>query len=100
MMSQRLSKYRKFELMYMCFQYRDWCRELSYQPNEVLQRKKDWVESCCQLAGAEIYQYLLKAVTEPGTTYTSLRSRGMPCGKNYFYKRRRIFFHLLDGLRH
>ena len=101
--AQRLSKNRKLELMYMCFQYRDWCREIIMgcpdDRREVLQHKKDMVDSCCQIAGAEIASWLHKAVTEPGVTYTSLHSRGMPCGKNYFYKRRRIFFHLLDGLR-
>ena len=90
-MAQRISKHRKLELMYMCYQYNDWCRN-----GEA--RKMEIVETCCRRAGGDIYRWLLQAVTEPGITYTTLRMRGMPCGKNYFYKRRRIFFSLLDGM--
>lgn len=98
-----MTKNRRYELMYHCLQYREWQKELTGEiapeRRAGLIEKKTQVEDCCKLAGGAIAPYLLKAVTEPGVTYTSLRSMGMPCGKNYFYKRRRIFYSLLDGLR-
>ena len=103
-MSKRLGKHRELELIYYCYQYREWLRELAgdctKERRELLERDVKMIQDCTNEAGGDIAPFLLKAITEPEATYTSLRMRGMPCGKNYFYKRRRIFYTLLDGRKH
>ena len=43
-----------------------------------------------------IYQYIILGVTQQGINYEILRVlKNMPCGKEYYYKRRRIFFYTL-----
>ncbi len=55
------------------------------------------VEDAAELAGHDIYKWLLQGVTTEGCTYNYLKMRmGIPCGKNYYYERRRMFYYLLS----
>lgn len=58
--------------------------------------KVETIRSLAAQAAPEISNWLLLAVTNEGVTYNYLRNRGMPCGKNYFYDRRRKFYYLLS----
>lgn len=54
------------------------------------------IEQTAIEADSGIYQYLLLAVTEKGINYEILRAcKDIPCGREYFYLRRRYFFHRL-----
>ena len=52
----------------------------------------DRVDKCCEIAGGDIADYIHIAVTQ-GKSYSVLNP---PCGKEYFYKKYREFFWLLD----
>lgn len=56
----------------------------------------DLINSIAVIAGEDLSDYILQAVTQEGVTYNYLRSRKMPCGKNEFYLRRRKFYYLLS----
>jgi len=55
---------------------------------EELSRDIELIEDTVQETAPEIYKQLLQNVTE-GTTYIYM---DMPCGQEYFYKKRREFF--------
>lgn len=55
------------------------------------------IEEAAKAADDSLYKYILKAVTEEGITYKYLRTvMDIPCGKNYFYERRRKFYYILS----
>ena len=56
----------------------------------------DLINRIAVIAGDDLSAYILQAVTQEGVTYNYLRQRGMPCGKNEFYLRRRRFYYLLS----
>lgn len=120
-----ISKERYYELLHFCRQYKDY----KIQYNEALSasrqllnneikhmsdsseverkaskmyeysRKIDIIDENLTLAGGDIHYYLFLAVTR-GLSFNNLKtSMNMPCGKNYFYKRYRKFFWLLDQAR-
>jgi len=43
-------------------------------------------------AGETFYQLLLLGVTREGHTFNHLKEMGLPCGRDYYYTRRRIFY--------
>lgn len=56
------------------------------------------IEQTAIEADSEIYQYLLKAVTQEGLTYGYLKmNMDIPCGKKLYYDRRRKFYWLLSS---
>ena len=61
-----------------------------------LESKMHIIEETCRESDKFIWLYLLRGVTEENTTYQKLRNAGMPCGKNYYYDRRRRFYWLLS----
>lgn len=119
-----ISKNRFRELYYWCLQYDEWLDELKYKTDTVksieitdmpvvhcgsdatqrLAIRRAQLEKNCELieqtaieADPNIYQYLLKAVTNEDVTYRYLRMiMGIPCGKKMYYDRRRKFYWLLD----
>lgn len=119
-----ISKNRFLELYYWCLQYGEWKDELQYRtdtlrsreitgmpanysmedPTQQLAVRRAMLEQKCRLieqtaieADPDIYQYLLKAVTEEDVTYQYLKSMmDIPCGKDMYYERRRKFYWLLD----
>ena len=55
------------------------------------------IEQTAIEADGDIYQYILKAVTEDGVTFKYLKTvMNIPCGKDMFYDRRRKFYYLLS----
>jgi len=121
----KISKHRFAEVYHFCMQYNEWKDELRYRIDTVngielsdmpkansssdatsklamrraeLRRKCELVEHTAIEADPEIYQYILKAVTNEGISYNYLKMvMGIPCGKNYYYNRRRRFYWLLSS---
>ena len=121
-----ISKHHFGELCNFCLQYREWQDELKYKTDTVksieitdmpkgssgsdatadlairraeLQRKCELIEQTAIETDTELYQYLIKAVTED-LPYSYLRSvMGIPCGKNTYYNARRKFFWILSKKR-
>jgi hypothetical protein len=119
-----ISKNRFWELYYWCLQYGEWKDELKYKTNTVgsmeitdmptshnggdttqqLAMRRAMMDQNCRLieqtaieADPDIYQYLLKAVTEEEVTYYYLKMiMDMPCGRTMYYDRRRKFYWLLS----
>lgn len=59
-----------------------------------LAEKIKHIEETARKVAPEIYLYLLKGVTEEGISYTYLREVMMiPCGKDYYYQKRREFYY-------
>ena len=52
------------------------------------------VEDAARAAGAEIYEWLMLSVTK-GVSFEGLQARGIPCGRGYFFRRRRMFYKIL-----
>ena len=114
-----IPKHRYLELKHFCLQYNDWKRRansINYfgtpggeiksfdisKPVERLAEKRkrclklmEMVEQSCMAADGDIYEWLLRSVTE-GVAYSGLE---VPCGRDYFYDRYRKFFWLLDKVR-
>lgn len=68
----------------------------------ILRGNIDLIENTALLAGQEIAEYILYAVTHEGTTYKYLSGERcplgakIPCGKNQYYQMRRLFYYLLS----
>jgi rhodanese-related sulfurtransferase len=61
-----------------------------------LRAKMDKIVACCNVAGGDLSEYLLKAVTNENVTYHTLKAlMDIPCSANTFYDRRRKFYWLL-----
>lgn len=119
-----ISKNRFRELYYFCLQYHEWKDELEYLRPEYRETRQNGqpMGSCisdqtgtlgirraelskrCELieqtaieADPDIYQYIIKAVTNEGITFNYLRLiMGIPCGKKMYYDRRRRFYWILS----
>lgn len=72
---------------------------------EPYSEKIKMIEESARIAGEDLYKWVLKGVTEK-RSYDNLRLMyGLPCGKNEYYKKRQLFFWILnkkinDKLRH
>lgn len=119
-----ISPHRFKELYHFCLQYNEWKDELEYKCDTVksieitdmpsahsnsdatqnlamrrveLRRKCELIEQTAIETDVDLYQYILKAVTNEGITYKYLSTvMGIPCGKDMFYDRRRRFYWLLS----
>lgn len=120
----KISKHRFAEIYHFCLQYNEWKDELKYKTDtvaspiitdmptshsddsavEILAIRRDQLEKKCNIientareTDPSIYQYILKAVTNEHVSYNYLRTvMGIPCGKNYYYDKRRKFYYLLS----
>lgn len=117
-----ISKNRYRELIYFCRQYTEWKDELKYQGDgvrspsfsaqpkakgengleKIALRRVELMEKCKEIeqaamaADGEIYEYIIKNVTE-GAGYQYLKMiMGIPAGQAQFYQSRRKFFWMLD----
>ena len=122
-----IDKHRHYELKHFCLQYPTWKRvyaeiDSASSANRSFDRMPTdnlpgdptakravakarlterirLIESIAQEADNDLYDYILKAVTE-GLSYTYLKSRlDIPCGKDMYYDRYRRFFWLLNKAR-
>lgn len=119
-----ISSHRFLQLYHHCLQYNEWKEELETKQDTLysvslagtsgkgsytdatqelavrramLSRKCEVVEETAKEADADLYKYLLKAVTNEGVTYNYLRmDMNIPCGQNMYYDRRKRFYWLLD----
>lgn len=117
---KNLNKYRYLELKYLCLQYNDLKMELNELSQESVkaaritgmpsahnisnatqdmvikkmevERKIKAIEQSARGASSDIYEYMIRAVTE-GIPFEFLE---VPCGRRQFYEKRRLFFTLLD----
>lgn len=120
-----IDKHRHYELKHFCLQYPEWKRTYNSSPSislstinefsrsntyndptfrEVVRKNRYFeritlIERIAKEADEDLYDYILKGVTE-GLSYTYLKSKmSIPCGKDLYYDRYRRFFWLLDGSR-
>ncbi|MCI8793326.1 MAG: hypothetical protein HFG38_11140 [Eubacterium sp.] len=120
----KLSKNRYKELYYFCQQYSEWkdmlkcsnhtvksvvlsgmpgSHSFKDQTSELAEKRVGWqekidlVEATAEEADPILKNFIIKAVTNDGVTYTYLSQRmEIPCGKNMYYEKRRKFYWLLD----
>ena len=122
-----IDKHRHYELKHFCLQYPNWKKiymdliessiassmkekmpssNIPGDPtgNHVVRKayyseKINVVEKAAMEADAELYVYILRAVTE-GLTYPNLKTKfGIPCSRDTYYDRYRRFFWLLNKYR-
>ena len=122
-----IDKHRHYELKHFCLQYPEWKRTYATidepyislssidnmpkgnLPGDPTARRAmtrvqlieriEMIERVAKEADQQLYNYILKAVTE-GLSYTYLKSRlDIPCGKDMYYDRYRRFFWLLSKVR-
>lgn len=67
----------------------------------ILRGNIELVESVALIAGDDIAEFLLYAVTNEGVSYNYLSSGKcrlgkIPCGRNQYYRRRRLFYYLMS----
>lgn len=119
-----ISKHRFAELYHFCMQYQEWKDELKYKTDNLgsveitdmpishtnnssveslairrtsLLEKCKIIEQTAIEADEEIYQYILKAVTNEYINYNYLSTiMNIPCSRNTYYDRRRKFYYLLS----
>lgn len=122
-----IDKHRYYELKHFCLQYKEWkrayksCSEAfifssSFEqliktniPSDITSKyavlkaqyaeKINLVEQIAMRSDPELYEYILKAVTE-GLSYVYLKTKlNIPCGRDMYYDRYRKFFWLLSQSR-
>lgn len=120
-----ISKHRFLELYHFCMQYQEWKNELKLVKDTVkgmtntdgirgsggvgsateqlvirrlkLLEKCGLIEQTAIEADPELYQYIIEGVTAEYASYKYLReAKGIPCGKDMYYNRRRRFYWLLS----
>ena len=89
-----ISKHRLYELRYFCLQYRQFRYEAS-RGDESCKADMELIERVAEETGEAISDWLLRAVTTD-ISADKLIANGMPCCKEYFYERRRMFFEVLN----
>lgn len=114
------SKFREYELIYFCLQYPEWKRKVANY--DICNRQDEWADPTGELATThalckekirlveetvkkavgkeELYEYILKGVTED-VGFTYLHSKlSMPCGHGKYYQIYHKFFYLLSQEKH
>lgn len=119
-----INKYRFREVYYHCLQYKEWKDELKFETNTVrsmnmdgmphgsstgnptevlaarraeLSRKVEEIERTAKEADPELWEYILKGVTEEYADYNYLSTVcNMPCGSRKYYASRRMFYYLMS----
>ena len=122
-----IDRHRYYELKHFCLQYPQWVRayrdtdslpkkslsEVIFcgtneihdpvrecvETREIFEERISEVENAAKEASAELWTYILKAVTEE-LSYENLRMvHGLPCGREMWYELYRKFFYILDRSR-
>ena len=121
-----ISRYRREELKAFCLQYEEKKAKIRYglkgvaqdgQPhgngtgkpteaaaigNSAYKKDCEMIEQAAIAAGAEIYPYIIKSVTN-NLTYEDIEYDGklgrIIVGRTEFYARRRLFYHFLDEIK-
>ena len=109
-----ISRFRYYELKYFCYQYPEWVKaknEINFFPGGKFSKndptsdiavklagldyKIEMVDRCLNEVAPEIYIWLKECIV-CGKSYNVLVSSGVPCGKEYFYQRYKLFFSRLN----
>ena len=69
--------------------------------SSILRSNLNLIENTALLAGQDLAEFILYAVTNEGTTYNYLSGGRcplgkIPCGRNQYYQMRRLFYYLLS----
>ena len=119
-----ISDYRFRELYYFCLQYDEWLQELNAKRNPLkatqysgapssgrtsdptmknaiecaeLANKCAAIEQAAKKADAELYEYIIYAVTHENVTFKFLKmQKNIPCERDRYYSSRRKFYYCLD----
>ena len=118
-----ISKHRYYELKHFCLQYPEWQQNvrdlIRYGKTSEIVRTNitEWldpvgdtaclisyyqdqiamVNSAAKEADAQLWSYIVKAVTQD-LSFTALKMiHNIPCGKDMYYDRYRKFFYILDA---
>lgn len=121
-----IPKYRFYELKNFCLQYSDWKKSLNQidgfgssqkiifidkQKTKVssvenavllkdaLQTRIDIIEKTAELTDKELSKWILKGVTSTVSYDYLYLNLGIPCSRDTYYRRYRMFFYILDKLR-
>lgn len=120
---EKLSKDRYLQLKYFCLQYPEWKQNLKNECStlrgskfndgvhnkqnvdvvfDLAIRRNSWSQKCKVVESAAkdtdevLGEYILKAVTE-NLSYTYLQTvLNIPCGKDLYYDKKKMFFEILD----
>lgn len=114
--NEEISKHRYYELKHFCYQYHEWEKaksNLKISPVGKFDKKSpdptgdlavklagldykiETVNRCLKEAAPDIEEWMKKCVID-GKSYNVLVSDGVPCGKEYFYQRYKLFFSRLN----
>ena len=120
-----IDKHRHYELKHFCLQYPSWKKiyngisEITIGSNAMKIQNSSIsdptgntamkrllyknrivrVEQAAREADPDLYEYILRGVTE-GLSFTYLNTKlQMPCGRDMYYDRYRKFFWILSGMR-
>lgn len=123
-----IPRQRYYELKHFCLQYPDWKIQIRMidgmqhqaaytdMPKDVttdifdptarmaerralLTKRVEIIEKAAKEAGADLWSYILKGITE-GIPYSIMQCTiRIPCNRNEYYDRYRKFFYILDELR-
>ena len=119
-----ISKHRFLELYHFCMQYPEWKEELKHSTDTVksiqitdmptshnykdntaelaerrasLGKKCKLIEQTAIETDSELYPWILEGVTRDYASYRYLlMSKDIPCDRNTYYNRRRLFYYLLS----
>lgn len=119
-----ISSHKFMELYHFCLQYNEWRDALKYKCDTIksigisdmptthnysditqkmaieraeLSKKCELIEQTAIETDADLYPYILKAVTNEGISYNYLKMVcSIPCGRNTYYEKRRKFYWLLS----
>lgn len=120
-----ISKHRYYELRHYCCQYPEWVRKknsLSFYPQQnlgspsgdkawqdrtastaydisVFSRNISLVEGAAKETDKDLWSYILRWVTEPGSYDTFNAREPIPMGREKYYALLRRFFYILDKWR-
>jgi hypothetical protein len=61
-----------------------------------IERKKNLLETTIQAVSPEIYAWMLKGITNRGLTARDLIQQGMPCGRNYYSRKKAQIYYQLS----
>ena len=121
----KISDYRFRELYYFCLQYEEWKQRLKEKRNPLkgmqysgmpssgnpgnptesnaiecaeLSRKCEMIEQAAKEADADLWEYIVFAVTNKDITFEHLKmQRNIPCERDCYYNIRRKFYFILDS---
>ena len=61
-----------------------------------LEHKVNILETTARIVAPDLFEWLIKGVTEDNIMVEDLIAQGMPCGKNLYYRLRQQFYHLIS----